>query len=176
MSTPEPQEKKRLWESSAEFDEVWKNRIHRMASYIEGPATVADFGCGMMWLEEILPKSFSYVPIDYIRRDERTIVLDLNRDTLDSVQADTAFLSGVLEYVEDVPGFVTKLAENGFQQIVLSYCLTEKHPNLVVRKTLNWVSHLSVLDLLSAFLRYYTLTAIDDVKTNTICVFKRKPA
>ncbi len=145
-----------------------------MASYIQTPGVVADFGCGMMWLEERLGPQNSYLPIDYIKRDDRTMVLDLNRDSLDAVKADVAFLSGALEYVADLRRFAAALQARRFAQIILSYCTLEKHPDRKTRASLNWVSHESIFSLLGFFLEHYTLTAVDDVNTNTILVFALK--
>ena len=163
-----------LWSSSVEFDESWKRRITAMASHIKGPCSVADFGCGMMWLEQFLPPGCTYVPIDIARRDERTIVLDLNRDPLTAIQAEVAFLSGVLEYVENVELFAQKLTGAGFRQIILSYCTLDKFGDLNNRKNLNWLSHKSLFELLAIFLPAFDLTALDDVNGNTILSFNRK--
>lgn len=162
------------WSMPAEFDETWKRRIEVMAAHLINPAVVADFGCGMMWLENFLRPGQKYLPIDYLRRDERTLVLDLNRDSLQNVRADAAFLSGVLEYVQDVPAFAGKLAALPLKQIVLSYCTTDKHPDIEKRRNLNWTSHESLHTLLPPFLEAFNLGAMDDVKDNTILVFMRK--
>jgi hypothetical protein len=163
-----------LWASSEEFDEAWKRRIAVMASSIHGPCSVADFGCGMMWLESRLPQGSTYHPFDFVRRDERTVVLDLNRDPLPPVSIEVAFLSGVLEYVEDVAAFSRQLAAAGFRKIILSYCTLEKFQDVDERKNLNWVSHVSLFDLLGLFLVDYDLVHIDDVNNNSIFVFDRK--
>jgi hypothetical protein len=163
-----------LWTSPVEFDEAWKRRIATMASYIKTPGSVADFGCGMMWLEKLLPPGCTYVPIDFVRRDDRTLVLDLNRDPFPSIHAEVAFLSGVLEYVENVEAFAQELTKAGFQKIILSYCTLEKFSGLQTRKNLNWVSHKSLFDLLAIFLPHYSLVGLDDVNANTILIFDRK--
>jgi hypothetical protein len=164
----------KLWSKPEEFDETWKRRISVMASHIKIPGRVADFGCGMMWLEGILPTANSYVPVDYIRRDDRTIVLDLNRDPLPAFNAEVAFLSGVLEYVNDVEAFARSLSSAGFRQIIFSYCTLEHFGDLRKRAELNWVSHKSIFELLHIFLKDFSLTALDDVNRNTIFVFERR--
>ena len=168
--------KTELWTSETEFDTAWKKRIELMASYIDIPGKVADFGCGMMWLENFLKSENSYVPIDYIRRDERTIVIDLNVGPISAINAEIAFLSGILEYIEDIPKFISQLTDNNFKLIILSYCTLEKNSDVGVRKSLNWVSHVSLFELLSLFTNKYNLTAIDDFNINTILVFKKKTA
>jgi hypothetical protein len=163
-----------LWSSESEFDEVWKKRISVMASYINIPGTVADFGCGLMWLEPLLNQENTYLPIDYIARDPRTLVIDFNVDLIPELNAEIAFLSGVLEYVKDVNKFVDQLTNRGFKKIILSYCTYEKFNNINNRTSLNWVSHESIFQILSLFCKNYNLVAIDDVNNNTIFVFERK--
>ena len=163
------------WSSSAEFAETWKGRIALMASHISTPGVVADFGCGMMWLKPLLPPTNSYLGIDYMARDPQTIVADLNRDSLAGIRADVGFLSGVLEYVQDVPAFVEKLKALALKQIILSYCTLETHPDMERRRHLNWVSHESIYTFLKLFLPQYNLTALDSAQGDTILVFNRKP-
>ena len=162
------------WSSSAEFDEAWKRRIEMMARHIRGPGTVADFGCGMMWLKPLLPDGNSYLGIDCLPRTPETVVLDLNNCTLDGIQADIAFLSGVLEYVEDVPGFIAMLKAGSFRQVILSYCTLEKHPEMQARLNCNWASHESIFTIIGGFLPDFHLTALEEVNNhNTIMVFSR---
>lgn len=162
------------WSSSAEFDEAWKRRIEAMARHIDVPGTVADFGCGMMWLKPLLQPSNPYLGIDCLPRTPETLVLDLNKDSLDAVHADIAFLSGVLEYVKDVPGFVSQLKGRNFRRVILSYCTIEKHPDMATRLNCNWESHESIFDLIGYFLPDFHLTALDDINNhNTILAFSR---
>ena len=164
----------KLWSSKHEFDERWKERIATMASYISIPGAVADFGCGMMWLEHMLGPNNSYLPIDYISRDNRTQVIDFNAAPLPRIEAEVAFLSGSLEYVLDVKNFVRQLIQMGFKQIILSYCTIEMVPQRGARRQLNWVSHESIFTLLSLFCPPYSLINIDRTHgANTIFVFRR---
>ncbi|WP_009633331.1 hypothetical protein [Synechocystis sp. PCC 7509] len=163
-----------LWSKTEEFDASWKTRIALMASYIDVPGTVADFGCGMMWLEAYLSKDNPYLPIDYIQRDSRTIVLDLNRDSIPNLNADIAFLSGILEYIEDLDSFLQQLIECKFKKILVSYCTIENLSSIKIRKKLNWVSHESIFIILSVFCKKYTLVHIDRISNNTILIFNNK--
>jgi len=166
--------KKLLWSNESEFDELWKMRITVMASYIDISGVVADFGCGLMWLEPLLNQSNSYLPIDYIARDSRTLVLDLNVDQIPDLNVDIAFLSGILEYIKDVNAFINQLTNRNFKKIILSYCTLEKFNNINSRISLNWVSHISIFEILLLFTKEYDLIAIDHFNENTIFVFKKK--
>lgn len=166
--------KKPLWTSTEEFNESWKKRIYKMAADIDIPGAVVDIGCGMMWLESQLNELNDYIPVDFVRRDERTIVLDLNKDTLPEFNASIAFLSGILEYVSDVGRLSQNLIGQGFDKIILSYCTVEKYPNIRWRKKLNWVSHLSIFELIALFTANYDIVRLDDLNGNTILVLERK--
>ncbi len=170
------QQTKILWNSESEFDEAWKNRIAVMASYINVSGTVADFGSGLMWLEPLLKSKNSYLPIDYVSRDSRTLVVNLNVDLIPEMNAEIAFLSGVLEYIEDVNNFIDQLINRNFKKVILSYCTLEKFNNLNSRISLNWVSHKSVFEILYLFSSRYNLVNINDVNGNTIFVFDQKIA
>jgi hypothetical protein len=163
-----------LWSVAAEFDQAWKDRIRLMASFIDRPGAVADFGCGPMWLEEFLPRGNTYMPIDYIRRDARTIVVDLNKDQLPPLGASVAVMSGVLEYIEDLPAFVGQIEQQDFTRLIASYNSVDRVPRKLAREAVNWVSHLHLDELLILFCRSFDLVHVDRVSTNTILVLDRK--
>jgi hypothetical protein len=168
------------WRAESNFDDRWKRRIQKMATYIDSAGEVADFGCGMMWLKEFLPLGNRYIPIDCVSRSKDTIVRDLNRDGLPTTNAEFAFFSGILEYIEDLPGFMQRVADQGFRRIILSYCVTETHANRWIRHSLTWKSHASTAQLLRLTLQHgYVLTALDEMDNNTIFVFdatKQRPS
>ena len=172
--TPSAESTSLLWSRKEEFDTRWKKRIEVMASFIDIPGPVADLGCGMMWLEPLLKKENTYMPIDYIKRDERTVVVDLNKRPLPPLSASVGFLSGVLEYITDLRGFLEYLQDSNLKKVILSYCTLENIPDLRMRKSLNWVNTESIYFLLSAFTPRYNLTAIEDANQNTVMVFDRK--
>jgi hypothetical protein len=161
------------WSSLAEFPPAWSVRIERMAKFIDRPGRVADFGCGPMWLERFLRTDNTYVPVDYVRRDERTIVVDLNADRIPPLHAEVAFLSGVLEYVEDVDSVVSQLEAQEFSRLIVSYNTVENVPDMEQRRQLHWVSHLDLATLLQLFDRKFALVEKDTSTTNTILVFDR---
>jgi hypothetical protein len=167
--------RQRLWASAAEFDQGWKLRSARMARYIDRPGGVVDFGCGRMWLEQFLRPDSIYLPLDYIRRDARTIVVDLNAQRLPPLEAPIAVMSGVLEYVVDLDRLIRQMEQQPFTRIIASYNTRERVPSLVLRRALNWKSHAHLDELLLLFCRCFNLVAIEVFETNTIMVFDRKP-
>lgn len=165
-----------IWTQEEEFDSRWELRNKVIASYIDSPGIVADFGCGMMTLERYLKPQNCYLPIDCHRRDNRTLVFDVNHESFPPVNAEIAVCSGFLEYVEDVGRFVNGLETCAFKMVIISYCTTEHFPDMGNRNYLNWTSHLSIFDILNLFLPKFNLRAIDDVNKNTIFVFGKKDA
>jgi hypothetical protein len=165
-----------LWSHAAEFDQSWTERIRAMAQYIDRPGAVADFGCGPMWLEHYLPPQNSYLPIDYIRRDVRTIVVDLRRDPLPPLHATVAFMSGVLEYIPDLQALVAQVERQDFTRVIASYNTVERVPRKAARESINWVNHLRLDELLALFLPSFDLIHMQIIGTNTVVVFDRKPA
>jgi hypothetical protein len=113
------------WSDIEYFDADWKKRIAVMAGMIPAGATVLDLGCGMEWLKDYLPEGSGYVGVDYVRRSQATIICDFNRREFPDGRADVAFVSGCLEYIEDVPWFVSEISEHA-DSCILSYCTAEK--------------------------------------------------
>jgi hypothetical protein len=165
-----------LFSRPAEFDEAWKARIAHLAGFVDSAGPVMDIGCGMMWLEPLLVRGNKYIPVDRVRRDNRTLVVDLNTQPLPDVPAEFAFMSGVLEYIQDVPRFLRQIITRRFRRILLSYCTRECWPKMAVRRSLNWVSHESLEDLLNVLLPEYALVALERFQKHVaVVVEKRRP-
>ena len=159
-----------LFRHTAEFDPAWKHRISHLASFIDTSGPVLDIGCGMMWLEPMLTRGNAYIPLDYIRRDDRTMVVDLNTDGLPEVDAEFVYMSGVLEYLRDVPGFLRQVALRRYRRILLTYCSMECWWKMSVRQSLNWVSHESIESLMQALLPAYSLVTVQRVEQHAALV------
>ena len=65
-----------LW---SDFGEQWPVRATAAAAWLADASSVTDLGCGTMSLERYLRPEQRYVPVDLLPRDERTLVLDLNK-------------------------------------------------------------------------------------------------
>jgi 2-polyprenyl-3-methyl-5-hydroxy-6-metoxy-1,4-benzoquinol methylase len=140
---------KRTWKDVETFDELWKQRIQLMASFIPKEAkTILDVGCGKMWLREFIPATVKYSGIDYVARGEGCIVCDLNRAEFPEGSYDVIFVSGCLEYVEDYRWFLRTVAQRCRMRVLLSYCVLDHFNNLPQRRTLAWVSDLTEAMLL----------------------------
>lgn len=160
------------WRDAEDFDEIWKQRIELLATFISECGPVADFGCGMMWLERHLPATCTYLPLDLHRRDDRTIIFDANRDSIPDRPFAVAFLSGMLEYVASPESFLEQLIERRPRQIVMSYVSTDLLPGLAYRRSLHWQSHLSTRDILSRVVGPYRLTRYQELRGNQLFCFE----
>lgn len=161
------------WKEIEYFDDSWKRRIKAMASLIEDENSVIDLGCGRKWLRGYLPEGITYTGCDYVQRDTDTIVCDFNKKEFPHKSADLVFASGVLEYVEDVDWFLSKIREIG-NSLIISYCSVELNPDIKSRKTLGWKNHLSLSDLLEKLLSagFVLCKIIKDVDGNVIMKLK----
>ena len=100
-------------------------RAEIAAGLIEPGRIVADIGCGAMLLERTLPPDCTYIPVDCVPRDTRTLVVDLNKTALPLLNCDIVVGLGVLEYLADVPGFVGQIR----REAIFSYAPVETAPN-----------------------------------------------
>jgi hypothetical protein len=112
---------------------------------------VLDIGCGAMALEGMLPQGCTYLPLDCVRRDARTVVRDLNREPFPEIAADMAFALGMLEYVYDVPRFLRGLRA-AVPRALLSYHPLDRNIGRD-RWSLGWVNALNSAEL-AALLRH----------------------
>lgn len=139
-----------LWKDNEYFDPIWKERIKKMSAYLGKEDKVVDLGCGMMWLKEYLDSSNVYVPVDYKKRDNQTLVCDFNKAEFPNEDADIYFVSGCMEYVEDYKWFVEKISEHT-KRCVISYCTLDKYDDYNLRKSLMWKNHLKEEDVIKLF-------------------------
>ncbi len=97
----------------------WEGRAAVAREYLDGAASVVDIGCGKMTLKRLLPDSVRYQGVDIAPRDETTIVLDLNAQTLPDLDYEAAVVLGVVEYLDDPDAFFTRLEQ--FDRLVFSF-------------------------------------------------------
>jgi hypothetical protein len=139
------------WKQFEYFDESWKERIYQMSKYIPATAKkIMDLGCGKMWLRNMLETRIDYMGVDYVKRDDRTIVCDFNKKEFPNKFADVIFVSGCLEYVNE-PGWFIENISGHCATCILSYCTLESFPNLSERKQYHWKNHLAKREIISLF-------------------------
>jgi hypothetical protein len=138
------------WKKQEFFDERWKARIEDMQRFIQPGQSVLDIGCGKMWLKDMLPAGCRYFGCDYQDRGPGTLICDLNKKEFPAEKTDITFISGCLEYVEDVGWFLSKVAEAA-PRCVIAYCIMTPESDPAKRKKNAWMNHLTELDLDAAF-------------------------
>jgi hypothetical protein len=165
----------RTWAEVERFDPAWRTRIERMAAYIgQGDASVVDVGCGPMWLRDYIASDVSYTGIDYVARDETTIICDLNRAPVPRIAADVWFVSGCLEYLDDPGRFIDQVSLYA-RKCIISYCDLDNFPSLEERENRGWRNHLSLHDVASFLHRNDMVSIGSEVlpSGDSIIVFSR---
>jgi pyruvyltransferase len=122
-------------------------RIKRMAELIE-PGIVMDIGAGKMELKEFLPEGCKYIPVDFVKRCEDTILCDLNGKK-DFPVCDTAVFSGVLEYIKDIQETLYALKT---KIIIASYATWELNSDINNRRFNGWVNDFTESDIMTLFI------------------------
>jgi hypothetical protein len=135
-----------LWDRSLTGYKMWEDRARAAAAFVPPGSRVLDIGCGDMAVERFLPEGCVYLPLDVVARDERTMVIDLNRQRLPAIEADFVIGLGVLEYIYDLPALFRQLARQIPQGLFTYYPLNESIER--DRLSLCWVNALNTPELL----------------------------
>lgn len=134
---------------SEEYKSFWGTRIHFMSTLINSESSsILDIGCGKMTLKSKLSDKVKYFGVDYVARDTNTIICDFNKHEFPKQGADSFFISGCLEYIEDVDWFLSKIT-NANLEIILSYNPTDYIPEIYERMSKSWKNHLSTEAIIS---------------------------
>ena len=137
------------WSNAASLMPAWNMRSELIAKLVPENSTVFEFGAGVGALQQHLSSSCTYQKSDLVDRDGETEIFDLNAENLlPIVGFDTAVLSGVLEYIHDVPRTINFLAAN-FKRVLLSYACLDK--NSTDRRSHGWVNDYKISELVSYF-------------------------
>jgi hypothetical protein len=165
----------RHWTEVERFDESWKSRIEAMAAYIRAGDAVVDVGCGPMWLRQYLPAGARYTGIDYKYRGEGMVVCDLNASPLPELPADIYFISGCLEYVQQPPVLIERMAALT-RRCVISYCCIDEYPDVHNRSKRAWVNSFSADEVRQLFRQagFECSESKKLVSGNTLFFFEKK--
>jgi hypothetical protein len=117
----------------------WNRRAAVAAGMLTDCPSVVDMGCGHMTLEHYLAPGTCYLPVDVVRRDDRTIVVDFNRAPPPSLAAHAAASLGLLEYLHDEGEFLGKL-HSSYRILVSSYHPVRDLDLLKQRRAHAWVN------------------------------------
>src|SRR5579863_4227954 len=128
----------------------WERRAEIAAGMLADCPSVADMGCGRMTLERYLAPATRYLPVDVVRRDDRTVVVDFNRAPPPLLGAHAAACLGLLEYLHDPEGFLGRL-HAGYQILVLSYNVLRDPTLRKQRREHAWVNDYTAIDMMALF-------------------------
>ena len=136
------------WENVEYFADTFTVRVFHMAGLIsKDSVSVMDLGCGTQKLKNFIRSDIDYIGVDYTERDKSTVVCDFNKKEFPAYRVDTIFVSGCLEYIEDVEWFVEKISEHTKKELVLSYCPLEYVSDIRERRKIGWKNHMSMTQL-----------------------------
>ena len=139
----------RHWMALANHSSKWDTRTALLAQLVPANSTVIEFGAGRLILMDMLPAGCSYTPSDLVDRGHDTIVLDLNSKHLPALpRYNVAVLSGVIEYINDVPRLVKYLGTFS-DSVLCSYAVLELNANQ--RREQGWVNDHTSIQLVSLF-------------------------
>jgi len=121
----------------------WPKRAEVAAAFAKPGYVVADVGCGAMAVERFLPENCTYLPFDIMKRDERTVVVDLNVDpVLPDFKADLIVCLGVIEYLFNGRDVLQAMLGRA-PRMILTYT-PRKDESIAMRETRSWVVHSGV--------------------------------
>jgi hypothetical protein len=141
------------WETlEAEGPDRWARRAKMTANWLSEAniSSVLDLGCGTMTLERALPSSVRYLPCDVVRRDDRTILCNLNRTAAPALDADAVTCLGLIDYLFDPAALLTDLARR-HRVCVLSYNIADALEDISIRRCHAWFNDFSRGELEAVF-------------------------
>lgn len=151
--------------------DLMRFRVEMFSKWItEDIKSVVDYGAGRMYLQEYLAPDVKYFPVDYIRRNEQTILCDLNSGEFPDIQSDAAICSGVLEFIYTTEQLLIHVCEHTSKTIILSYMGVDAFPDINGRRASAYVSDLSegqIVNLMES--RGFRLEKKVPDPTNRVC-------
>ena len=122
---------------------TWTRRAERAAQMIGSQESVVDLGCGMMALERYLPMTTRYIPVDVVRRDRRTTIVDINEQELPDLGGSCIVGLGIFEYIYDLPKVIRRMSDLCATALV-SYNALDDYPDQETRLGHAWVNSLTI--------------------------------
>lgn len=73
--------------------------------------SIMDLGCGDEVLKKYIRDGIEYIAVDYKKRNESTIVCDLNKDILPDMAVDMYCLVGVIYFLENIQNLISQMGK-----------------------------------------------------------------
>jgi len=160
------------WGEVGSLNKKWNDRTKLMSSFIDSSTkSVIEFGCAGKELEGFLPRGVSYMPSDIVDRGG-CLVCDLNKEIPDLDKYDTVFLSGVVEYINDVSELLNVISRTTqIKNVIVSYATKEKNRR---RLSQGWVNSYSENEFEQLFIsKGLSITQQDSWQKQNIYKFTR---
>ncbi len=160
------------WEPIGAIKKTWANRTIQMSKFILPNSKIIEFGAGKMVIKEHLPENCSYTPSDIVDRGPGTFVCDLNNPDLPVFDHyDYCVISGVLEYLNDVPKLIEHLSTS-IGSFIISYAAVKEGHN--VKRGNGWVNSYTEKDIIKMFEdKGYVLSNKENWSKQVIFVFNK---
>jgi hypothetical protein len=125
---------------------AWLHRAKRAGRWLADARSIADLGCGHMLLETCLRPDQTYLPVDFLPRDDRTVVVDFNTQPIPPLAATHFAALGLFEYLYDLDGFLRSLRAS-FKGGVASFYTRGVDIHESRRLANGWVNHQTQADI-----------------------------
>jgi hypothetical protein len=143
---------KRRWRKVATEVPPWDERNRMIATLIPPNSAVVDLGCGAMTLKGRLAAGCIYQPCDVVQSAPEVLQCDFNAGLYPALTREYDFVicSGVLEYMRDPLGFLTRISRYG-TTVLLSYNPMQSGESKMSRLAKGWLSHMTQPELEQLF-------------------------
>ena len=107
----------------------YEKRARIMSHLIPDDVTsVMDMGCGAEFLRKYLRDGVTYYGLDFCKRNDETIVCDLNRDPVPDIKVDLYYMAGLMYYIDDPQAYLSQLT--GAKYLLFDYGGIERYLRL----------------------------------------------
>jgi len=129
------------WANADNLADDWSHRSEKAVRFVPPGAVLMDIGCGKMAIEGMLPGGCTYIPVDLVKRDGRTLVCDLNKAEYPAADRVThVSMLGVLEYLERPQEFFEWLKNSPAKRLIMSYIACRPDAPTEPRRKAGWIN------------------------------------
>lgn len=135
------------WSKKESLFSSWNERTILLSKYIKPNSVVFEFGAANLFLKDYLPINCTYLHADLVKRNDETMVIDLNKELPHLPISNYMVFSGVLEYIFDVK-LIIKYCSAFTNNILFSYATFDQFPNTNNRRFNGWVSDVKEIEFI----------------------------
>lgn len=130
--------------------DLMRFRVEMFSEWItDDIVSIVDYGAGKEWLRKYINPDVKYYPVDYIKRNEHTILCDLNFERFPEINADVSVCSGVLEFINTAKELLQHVCKHTNKMVIVSYLGVDHFPDIEGRRASAYISDLSEHDIIS---------------------------